>query len=156
MSSGLGQLPLLPTLSYEEDSSLARARWQRRARLLAWGGLAWHFVEFAIALGAGLAASSIALIGFGFDSLIESAAGFIVMWAARRFALIGERAFALQLALTFSGLFAAESLLVGPAPQLAGLRVDKWAEVVTIFGAAARQRMSYTARRSESWWATRC
>lgn len=57
-----------------------RAGLVRRARLLAWGGNAWHFVEFAIALTAGIAASSIALIGFGFDSLIESLAGFIIVW----------------------------------------------------------------------------
>ena len=58
----------------------------RRARRLAWGANAWHLVEFAIALGAGIAASSIALVGFGFDSLIESLAGFIILWrfSARR------------------------------------------------------------------------
>ena len=48
--------------------------------LLAWGGIAWHFIEFGIALGAGIAASSIALIGFGADSLIEALAGFVVIW----------------------------------------------------------------------------
>jgi divalent metal cation (Fe/Co/Zn/Cd) transporter len=52
----------------------------RRAKLLAWGGIGWHFIEFAIALAAGIAASSIALIGFGVDSLVESVAGFIVLW----------------------------------------------------------------------------
>jgi divalent metal cation (Fe/Co/Zn/Cd) transporter len=57
-----------------------RARLQRQARWLARGGIAWHFIEFAIAIGAGLAASSIALIGFGIDSLIESLAGFVVLW----------------------------------------------------------------------------
>jgi len=57
-----------------------RARLERRARMLAWGGIAWHFVEFGIALGAGLAAGSIALIGFGADSLIEALAGFVVVW----------------------------------------------------------------------------
>lgn len=57
-----------------------RVRLVRRARLLAWGGNAWHLVEFAIAVGAGVAAGSIALIGFGFDSLIESLAGFIILW----------------------------------------------------------------------------
>jgi divalent metal cation (Fe/Co/Zn/Cd) transporter len=78
----------------------------RRARLLAWSGIGWHVVEFAIAIAAGIAegnrgprrrvrerqraagiaASSIALIGFGFDSLIEAAAGFVVLWrfTARR------------------------------------------------------------------------
>jgi divalent metal cation (Fe/Co/Zn/Cd) transporter len=53
---------------------------RRRARLFAWTGIAWHFVEFAIALGAGIAAGSIALIAFGADSLIESFAGFVVIW----------------------------------------------------------------------------
>ena len=63
-----------------------RARLVRRARLLAWGGIGWHFVEFVIAIGAGVAASSIALVGFGIDSLIESLAGFVVLWrfGARR------------------------------------------------------------------------
>ena len=68
-----------PTVLLAPDE---RARFVRRARLLAWGGNAWHFVEFAIAVAAG----SIALIGFGFDSLIESLAGFIIIWrfGARR------------------------------------------------------------------------
>lgn len=57
-----------------------RSELQRRARTLAWLGIAWHVVEFAIAIGAGLAASSIALIAFGVDSLIEAIAGFVVVW----------------------------------------------------------------------------
>ena len=57
-----------------------RVRLQRRARLLAWSGIGWHFIEFAIAVGAGIAAGSIALIGFGADSLIESFAGFTVVF----------------------------------------------------------------------------
>jgi divalent metal cation (Fe/Co/Zn/Cd) transporter len=57
-----------------------RLKLERQARLLAWGGIAWHVVEFGIALGAGLAAGSIALIAFGADSLIEAVAGFVVLW----------------------------------------------------------------------------
>jgi divalent metal cation (Fe/Co/Zn/Cd) transporter len=48
--------------------------------MLAWGGNAWHVAEFAIALGAGIAAGSIALVGFGIDSLIELLAGSVVVW----------------------------------------------------------------------------
>jgi divalent metal cation (Fe/Co/Zn/Cd) transporter len=48
--------------------------------MLAWGGNAWHVAEFAIALGAGIAAGSIALVGFGIDSLIEVLAGSVVVW----------------------------------------------------------------------------
>jgi divalent metal cation (Fe/Co/Zn/Cd) transporter len=58
----------------------AREALERRARLLAWGGNAWHLAEFVIALTAGVAAGSIALIGFGIDSLIEGAAGFVIIW----------------------------------------------------------------------------
>ena len=57
-----------------------RARLVRRAKVLAWGGNAWHLVEFAIAVGAGIAASSVALVAFGIDSLIEVAAGGVVVW----------------------------------------------------------------------------
>ncbi|HSC51189.1 MAG TPA: cation transporter [Gaiellaceae bacterium] len=57
-----------------------RERLERQARLLAWGGIAYHVVEFAIAIGAGIAAGSIALVGFGADSLIEALAGFVVLW----------------------------------------------------------------------------
>jgi divalent metal cation (Fe/Co/Zn/Cd) transporter len=68
--------PLQPLLRRSPE----RERLERQARLLAWGGIAYHFVEFAIALGAGIAASSIALIGFGADSLVEALAGFVVLW----------------------------------------------------------------------------
>ena len=45
-----------------------RERWLRRARVVNWLAIGWHVVEFAIAIAAGLAAGSIALIGFGADS----------------------------------------------------------------------------------------
>ncbi len=51
-----------------------------RAKLLAWLGLAWHAVEAAVAIAAGVVAGSIALIGFGADSMVESLAGFILLW----------------------------------------------------------------------------
>jgi divalent metal cation (Fe/Co/Zn/Cd) transporter len=57
-----------------------RPRLERRARLLAWSGNAWHLIEFAIALSAGVAAGSVALVAFGVDSLIEVAAGLTIVW----------------------------------------------------------------------------
>ena len=61
-------------------TDLALPRLVRRARTLTWLGNAWHLVEFAIAVGAGIAAGSIALIAFGADSLVESVAGFVLVW----------------------------------------------------------------------------
>ncbi|MGD0273068.1 MAG: cation transporter [Gaiellaceae bacterium] len=57
-----------------------RAQLERRVRVLAWGGNAWHVIEFGVALGAGIVAGSIALIGFGFDSLIEAFSGLVIVW----------------------------------------------------------------------------
>lgn len=52
----------------------------RRTVFLARLGLAYHGLEAAIALAAGIAASSAALIGFGADSLIEMIAGVVLLW----------------------------------------------------------------------------
>jgi divalent metal cation (Fe/Co/Zn/Cd) transporter len=48
--------------------------------MLAWLGIGWHVVEATVAIAAGLAATSIALIGFGADSMVETMAGLIVIW----------------------------------------------------------------------------
>jgi divalent metal cation (Fe/Co/Zn/Cd) transporter len=57
-----------------------RALLERRAKLLAWTGNAWHVLEFAIAVGAGIAAGSVALVGFGLDSAIETLSGGVIVW----------------------------------------------------------------------------
>jgi divalent metal cation (Fe/Co/Zn/Cd) transporter len=90
----LGEVrPTLPVLA-AGPAPAERARLERRTRLLACGGIAWHVVEFAVAIAAGLAAGSIALIGFGADSLIEALAGGVVLWlftGKRRGSSGGER-----------------------------------------------------------------
>lgn len=48
--------------------------------MLAWAGNVWHVIEFAIAIGAGIAAGSIALVAFGLDSAIEALAGLVIVW----------------------------------------------------------------------------
>lgn len=42
--------------------------------------VAWNLLEAAVALAAGAVAGSIALIGFGLDSLIEVSSGGILLW----------------------------------------------------------------------------
>jgi divalent metal cation (Fe/Co/Zn/Cd) transporter len=56
------------------------ARLARRVKLLSWLSLAWMTVEGAVAIGAGIVASSIALVGFGLDSVIEGVASVIIIW----------------------------------------------------------------------------
>src|SRR5881227_327192 len=79
MSEQLIQLTPLRAAATSEAQE-ERRRLERQARRLAWGGIGYHVLEAAIAVAAGLAAGSIALIGFGADSLIESMAGLIVLW----------------------------------------------------------------------------
>src|SRR4051794_33446942 len=80
MSAGT-QLPVLPlAVDAAEPSPAERARLVRRTRWLARIGLGWHVVEAAVAIAAGVVAGSVALIGFGADSLIEAAAGVVVLW----------------------------------------------------------------------------
>lgn len=57
-----------------------RDRYIRYARLLAWSSLLWMTAEGVIAVVAGIAAGSIALIGFGIDSAIEGVASVIIIW----------------------------------------------------------------------------
>ena len=64
----------------------------RRARFLARLGLAWHGIEAAVAIGAGVAAGSVALIGFGADSVIEAGAGVILLWRFSAARSASERA----------------------------------------------------------------
>lgn len=61
----------------------ASARWlrdARTARALSLATLAWLGVESALGIGAGLAAHSVALIGWGMFSLVEAVASLIVVW----------------------------------------------------------------------------
>jgi divalent metal cation (Fe/Co/Zn/Cd) transporter len=76
----------------DKERLARRAKLVRRAKFLAWLGVGWHGVEAAIAVGAGLAASSIALVGFGADSLIESVAGIVLLWRFAASRASSERA----------------------------------------------------------------
>jgi divalent metal cation (Fe/Co/Zn/Cd) transporter len=67
-----GSAPLTPPAAAHAD--------MRLARLLAWISLGWMTVEGAVGIAAGVAAGSVALIGFGLDSAIEGFASVIVIW----------------------------------------------------------------------------
>ena len=69
-----------------------RAQLVRRAKLLARLGLGWHVIEAAVAIIAGVVATSIALVGFGADSLVESLAAVTVLWRFGESRSASERA----------------------------------------------------------------
>jgi divalent metal cation (Fe/Co/Zn/Cd) transporter len=52
----------------------------RRGKLLEYTTVGYNSLEGVIAIGAGLIAGSVALIGFGFDSVIEVISGLTLLW----------------------------------------------------------------------------
>jgi len=60
-----------------------RKRLGRRAQLLAGASVGYNAIEAVIAITAGLIAGSVALIGFGLDSIVEVSSGLIILWQFR-------------------------------------------------------------------------
>ena len=81
----------------------------RRVKLLSWLSLGWMTIEGAVAIGAGLVAGSIALIGFGLDSVIEGLASVIIIW---RFT--GNRVFSHAAEQRAQKLVAAQFFILAP------------------------------------------
>ncbi len=61
-----------------------RASLLRRGVWLEYITISYNGIEAVIAVGAGLAAGSVALVGFGFDSLIELVAGSTLLWRLKK------------------------------------------------------------------------
>ena len=131
---------------------LARDRLRRRGLVLEYFTIGWNLLEAIIAVTAGIAAGSIALVGFGLDSLVEVFAASVVVWEFRGTAtearekralrLIGVSFFALAVYVTVEAIrdllidaepaesvvgivLAAVSLIVMPALAIAKRRTGK-------------------------------
>jgi divalent metal cation (Fe/Co/Zn/Cd) transporter len=57
-----------------------RKRLGRRAQLLAGASVTYNIIEAIVAVTAGIAAGSVALVGFGLDSVVEVSSGLIILW----------------------------------------------------------------------------
>jgi hypothetical protein len=65
-----------------QDNTITR-HWTRIALALLMITMAYNTLEACLALYAGIAADSIALVGFGLDSVIEVLAAGILLWRLR-------------------------------------------------------------------------
>lgn len=74
---------------------------RRRGLQLAWFIVVWDLIEGVVAVTAGLAAGSIALVGFGIDSGIEIFAASVVIWQLRGGAHARQRTALRLISLTF-------------------------------------------------------
>jgi divalent metal cation (Fe/Co/Zn/Cd) transporter len=125
-------------------------RLRRRGFALEYFSVAWMIAEAGVAVTAGIVAGSVALTGFGLDSVIELAAAAIVIWQLRGEAagqdrdtravrLVGVTFFALAAYLTAEGI---TSLVTAarPAPSPAGLAITAAALAVMPALAVAKLR----------------
>jgi len=126
------------------------ARLRRRGLGLEYASMAWMTAEAAVAVTAGVLASSAALTGFGLDSVIEFLAAAIVVWQLRGEAagedretravrLIGATFLALALYLAAEGTRDLISR-ARPAHSAAGLAVTAAALAVMPLLALAKRR----------------
>ena len=72
-------------------NTLVPSRYKERAVRLAWATIVWNVVEAVVAIAAGTAASSIALVGFGLDSTVEVMSAVVIVWQFRGLAEDRER-----------------------------------------------------------------
>lgn len=101
----------------------------RRGKWLAWFTIAWNAVEGIAGIAAGIAAGSIALVGFGIDSYVEVFAGSVIVWRlakerhGRALSDAAERRAVRLIAVTFLvlavgvGVESVRKLVVGAEPD---------------------------------------
>lgn len=67
----------------ETLGKIERVQLIKRGRLLEYFTIGWNLLEGLVAVGSGIVAGSPSLVGFGFDSFIESTSGAALLWRLR-------------------------------------------------------------------------
>ena len=126
---------------------------RQRALRLEYFTVGWNVIEAVVAIAAGAAASSIALIGFGLDSVIETASGAALLWRLRQrgefeaaaesraLRLVGVTFFALAAYVTFESV---RDLRSGERPEesLVGMLLAAVSLVVMPVLGVAKRRLA--------------
>ncbi len=130
------------------DTSAARGL-LRRARWLAYVTIGWNVIEAVVAVAAGTAAGSLALVGFGIDSTIETLSAVVVLWRLNDVSDRREEPALKLIAVSFFllagyiGLQSIRDLVTASAPEtsIAGIVVTGLSLVVMPLLARAKQRV---------------
>lgn len=136
-------------------STTRRSALVRRGVVLAWFTIAWNSVEGIAGIVAGIAAGSIALVGFGVDSYVEVFAGSVILWRlakerhGRRLSDAAEARAVRLIAVTFLvlaagvGIESVRKLLTGAEPDesLFGIGLAAVSLVVMPLLARAKRRV---------------
>ena len=124
-----------------------------RARLLSWLSLGWMAIEGGVAIVVGITAGSIALIGFGIDSVIEGFASLIIIWrftGSRVFSETAETRAQKLVAIQFFvlapyvGIESVRALIAGEHPDatLLGILLAAGSTVIMPALGGAKQRLA--------------
>ncbi len=136
-------------------AGVERAALVQRGQRLQYFTIAYNSLEGIIALVAGFVAGSIALVGFGFDSIIEVTSGAAVLWRLRRDVDAARREQRERRAVRIVGVCflalaayvayeSGESLIGGEAPErsLPGIALAAASIVVMPLLARAKRRVA--------------
>lgn len=122
---------------------------ESRGRLLSYATIAWNSLEGILAILAGIFAGSIALVGFGIDSVIEVSSGAIILWrlaSGERVERLAQRLVGASfLALAAYVLFdAAKSLYLREPPKASyiGIGIAALSLIVMPLLARAKRRVA--------------
>jgi divalent metal cation (Fe/Co/Zn/Cd) transporter len=126
----------------------------QHGRLVEYLCMAWMLVEAAVGIGSGIVAGSIALVGFGADSVIELFSSGVLIWRLREgtlgqqrehtaLKLVGISFFALA---TYVSFDAVQDLALGhrPQPSYIGIGLAAAALVIMPLLARAKRRVAAT------------
>jgi len=137
------------------NQEITRSDNVRRGRWLEYITIGWNSLEAVIAIGAGLMAGSIALVGFGLDSIIEVSSGAALLWRLHMDAP-ENRERAEQIALKLVGVSflllaayvsfdAAKSLIIREPPQASYTGIGLAALSLVIMPLLARAKRKVAA-----------
>lgn len=106
-----------------EESIELQKKWVAKAIRLSWFTISYNLVEGVVSIWFGVAEDSVALAGFGADSLIEVASAFLVLWRFQgtssnsdRFPIARERSATIGIGILF--IFLALITVFGALSQL--------------------------------------
>lgn len=127
-----------------------KQRLGRRATMLAGFSVTYNVVEAVIAITAGVVAGSVALVGFGLDSVVEVSSGLIILWQfSHRIPQSRERQALRLLAFSFFALAAyvgfesLRSLVAGADPDASTVGI-----VLAAVSLVVMPFISYAQRRT--------
>lgn len=151
--SGLPVTAPLEGARADRDAEWLRAA--RRAKALSWFSLAYMSLEGGIALTAAILSGSVALLGFGIDSVIEGVASLVIVWRfsggrlhsdvaeGRAQKLVAVQFFLLAPYVSFEAI---QALVLGEHPDVSALGMALTASSVIVMPALgrAKQRLAET------------